>query len=232
MFVVSSESFTNFSFDCDVPRETILDEVVVTGTHSAGKTTLLSDYGCRTEMLEEAADYKLPSGFTAGYEYVEGVVVPVVIAPEAATRYASTVAKNSRTLTDMYTLEHQIGIESIAQQLMVRANVVAAHLSHRLQPNMSTPVAIVASDRSQLDGHVYSSVRLPEAEQEEVDMAVVAKATGGSIPKITQGAPFAIEKRPARLLQMILASRLLPTTPKPLLSLQNTAQTILNLEIE
>lgn len=184
MFIISSESFSDFPFDCDIPRETVMDQVVVTGTHSAGKTSLLEDYGTQTKLLEEVTGYKVPANFSANYEYAEGMPVPVVIAPEAATYYADTVAKNNRVVTDQYTVEHQIGIESVAKRLITRAQVVAAHLAHRLQPDPDIrPRAIVVSDRSQLDGHVYSRIRTPNAEQELIDMAHVALATGGKAPK-------------------------------------------------
>lgn len=187
MFVINSESFTNFPFDCEVPGDTVVGQVAVSGTHSAGKTTLLHDYGSQTELLEEVTGYKVPKGFTAGYEYIGSITVPVVIAPEAATYYADRIAKSSRVLSDEYTIEDQIGIESTASRLITRANVIAAHLSHRLQPDAARPCALVATDRSQLDGHVYSSIRTPGAEQELIDMASVARATGGAIPSNYSG---------------------------------------------
>ena len=195
MFIIDKESYTNFPFDCEIPGETIIDEVIVTGTHSAGKTTLLNDYGTQTDLLEEVAYYKIPAGFTANYENIRGVTVPVVIAPEAAAYYAERVAKNNRTVTDQYTIENQIGIESIAKRLIVQANVIAAHLSHRLQPNIRRPHAIVVSDRSQLDGHVYSAVRLPDAEQELIDIAEVAQSTGGKTPHNYSGHPIPYRQR-------------------------------------
>jgi hypothetical protein len=182
MFVVDNESFVNFPFDCNVPRETVIDQVVVTGTHSAGKTTLLNDYGTQTELLESITGYKVPAGFAAAYERVDDVTVPIVVAPEAATYYAQKIAKNSRVVTDQYTIDDQIGMESTAKRLITRANIVAAHLSHVLQPDIARPLAIVASDRSPLDGHVYSAIRTPDAEQELIDMASVANATGGKTP--------------------------------------------------
>jgi hypothetical protein len=190
MYSIDSSSFSDFPFSCEVPGDILIDQAVVTGTHSSGKTTLLKDYGTKTEVLNEVTGYEIPSRFTAGYEYVEGLTIPVVIAPEAATFYANRIAKNKRVVTDQYTMADQIGMESIAKRLIIHANVVAAHLAHRLQPNLERPIAIVVSDRSQLDGHVYSSVRVPEEEQELIDIAAVAKATGAGVPSNYAGFPI------------------------------------------
>ena len=154
---------------------------VVTGTHCAGKTTLLRDYAEASRLFDVPEGLYEPS-FLVAAEKIGARIVPVVIAPEAATAYAPFVDRP--VLTSGYTLEDQIGIELRALTNINTAASIAAELAKRL--HRERPLAVVLSDRSELDGHVYSRLRAPQAEQEVIDLRAVAKATGTLLTAPTQ----------------------------------------------
>lgn len=154
---------------------------VATGTHSAGKSTLVSDY------FETLHDVGLIGGeeqgalhtFLAGSIVFQNIHIPVVAVPEAATLYAKETAK-PELLTTGYTLEDQIRIELLADALGTDASLLSEQRFDELNPtHHGRRLAVLLSDRSGLDGAVYSRVRLPDSEQEQIDLADVMRKTGG-----------------------------------------------------
>ncbi len=156
---------------------------VVTGTHSAGKTTLVSDYVAtlnnRRTIGGESQDalYYYSAG-SLTYNHLE---IPVVTIPEAATIYALE-RRTPEVLTTSYTFDDQVRMELLADTLGTEGSILAESLFDALNPaHKGKRVALLLSDRTGLDGAVYSGVRLPAQEQENVNLYEVMKNTGGML---------------------------------------------------
>lgn len=125
--------------------------VIITGTHSAGKTTLLNAL--------------------AGIDFTQ----PTQFVPEAATDYTSRLGKHNVT-TDGYTFADQIGIEVHALSLIASA---MDDIMTRAA-NTPESRGLVVADRSMIDGAVYSRLRTPDADTDTLSMFDIEHAIDDS----------------------------------------------------
>lgn len=151
---------------------------IVTGTHSSGKTTLLNDLGESLPRLE------IEPPFRAVSEEIGGKTIPIVLVPEAATYYARSVGRPD-ILTNNYSFEQQVQIEFVSAGMVASAVLLAEELAVKLQTSGSRHGFII-SDRSMLDGHVYSRLRTPDHPDDPVNLRQVAAATGMLLLSPTQ----------------------------------------------
>lgn len=145
--------------------------VVVTGTHSSGKSTLISDIeaGKLSELGIYDHDY---DDFGYGLLETDDGRHPYVTIPEAARRLAD-LSHNPSLLAEDYSLEFQLDIESDALFRIHTASAMALELTEDylreniISPNQPEIKPIAISDRGPLDGIFYSKLQLPD---ENVDI--------------------------------------------------------------
>lgn len=145
--------------------------VVVDGTHSSGKTTLLNDYFKGAAMLDETFDCYFP--------YKErGAGIPVFGVAEAATAYDAWVrpARTESCLTSGYNLLDQAAIELTAFSSIEAAMIACG----RRAKDLGAPAGIVLADRSPASGHVYARLRLGRTAN-NVDLREVCAASEGKL---------------------------------------------------
>lgn len=153
---------------------------VVSATHSAGKTTLVSDLldvstqNTETEVLIRGSENIGYPWFRGGLLSIAGQEIPLVVAPEAATLYAQQNPDQHPT-TEGYSFEHQLMIEGLAINLMTEAMIGA----HELAISSGNDIALALLDRSALDGIVYSRILAPEHDQENISLAELTKKVLG-----------------------------------------------------
>jgi len=153
--------------------------VVITGTHSSGKSTLLSDI--EVGKLSTLGIYD--DGYNdLGYGFLEtdNGTQPYITVPESARRLADAYHRPD-LLTDHYDLDFQLEIDF---QALCRINT-ATHAADELPRALldegliesSQPVItpIIIPDRGPLDGIVYSKLQLPG---ENVDIIRGSPRTG------------------------------------------------------
>lgn len=146
--------------------------VIITGTHSAGKTTLFEDYFSEGESVC-GLDYGGSCNFYVTGREIGGVHVPIVGVPEAATLYAEE-AHNPRILTTDYKMADQVWIEQRGLLMNGAATILAAEMAHQWNKSRSEIFGVLVTDRSPLDGTAYSAVRLPDEEQELFELRQLA----------------------------------------------------------
>lgn len=147
--------------------------VVITGTHSFGKTTLLNDI--ETGKLSDLGlyDYEY-NDFGYGLLEAENGTHPFITVPESARRLADLFHRLD-LLTDSYSLDFQLEIESSALFRIIAATNMAKELSRELvgdgviEPSQSVISPIVIPDRGPLDGIVYSKLRIPDENMDAVN---------------------------------------------------------------
>jgi predicted ATPase len=151
-------------------------EMLITGTHSSGKTTVID--GFRDVELEASLGIPESYGFSVqdiqidGENGPTGLAVPVLSVGEAATKYASSLNDLS-VLGENYTFEHQrkIEIEADGALQMARVALVKAVRSLRATneyDNLAN-AAVVLADRGPIDGGVYSKLRIPEEDDDTLN---------------------------------------------------------------
>lgn len=156
------------------PELQAIGHVVVDGTHSGGKTTLIQDYVAQKELLpDDGADFGTKHGFTYPYvcvtENVDGIEVPVVISSEAALSRAQKYPWR-KMLTEEYNTVDQGAITFHAALNIVTGASYAARMADKLQPNAALPFGVTLSDRGPLSGYVYADTRLPGYNHDVFDM--------------------------------------------------------------
>jgi hypothetical protein len=139
--------------------------VVVTGTHSSGKSTLISDIeaGKLTELGIYDHDY---SDFGYGLLETDDGRHPYVTVPEAARRLAD-LSHNPGLLAEDYTLDFQLEVESDALFRVHTASAMAEELTadclreNIISADQGEINPVVISDRGSIDGIIYSKLRIP-----------------------------------------------------------------------
>lgn len=140
---------------------------IITGTHSAGKSTLLSgiEAGKLNDLNVHDTEYD-----DFGYAVIQddtGNKHPLLTIPESA-RWWADIAKHADFLAENYTLDFQIAVDSHVvsriHNAMHLARTVTSALIDRDGIPSSQPIVrpVILSDRGPLDGIVYSALRLPD----------------------------------------------------------------------
>ena len=153
--------------------------IVVTGTHSSGKSTLLSDIEVgKLSTLGIDDDGYNDLGY--GFLETDNGTQPYITVPESARRLAD-IFHRPDLLTTHYDLDFQLEIDF---QALCRINA-ATHMADELTEVLldegliesSQPVItpIIIPDRGPLDGIVYSKLQLPG---ENVDILRGSPRTG------------------------------------------------------
>lgn len=145
---------------------TNLPIVIVDGTHSSGKTTVIRDYIDSHQII---TDPELDFGPTKDRTYpnvcvaeeIGGLVVPVVISAESATIYAG-MHPSRNVLTSGYNRIDQGAITIRALIDIYRSRVMASFMARKLQPDNPKPIGIALADRGPLSGIIYGRTSLPE----------------------------------------------------------------------
>jgi len=181
--------------------------IAITGTHSAGKSTLMNDF---MQALDPLEGQLYPWLREATFTLASGITIPIVGVTEAATDYAHTIAKDPSVMTHNYRMEHQIGVESIAFNRLLYGGQRCAELAASYQSSNRRLIGLLISDRTPLDGHVYSRLRLPAEEQVYIDMEHVAQFTGGRPPKTVHDSPIPYRWRIRRSVREMVDIALLP----------------------
>jgi hypothetical protein len=170
-------AFQGFECEDGVPAE--INLCVATGTHSAGKSTVIEAFN--DDAFTEEYGIGLTDPYDLAPKYIggllEGTDVPIITGEEAMTAYAR-INGHPNLATTGYTFERQIAIESMAQWIITEAMAIAMHAATDLQPDKPVRRGIVFVDRSALDGLPYSSLRT-DNDQENIDVRQVEMATIG-----------------------------------------------------
>jgi len=134
--------------------------VVITGTHSAGKTTLFNDLQDHLPKTE---------------------CTNVAFSEEAATTYATTQPGKELSLTDGYTPEDQVIIE------VNNFGAITEAVDSTQSSDDTHPGGLVISDRSPLDGLAYAMLRTGE-DQRLVSMyetySSAQNSAGNTVPGV------------------------------------------------
>ena len=137
---------------------------VITGTHSAGKSTLLNNFemGKVSTLGIEGKDYD----DDLGYGIVDSPIGPraLITIPESARMLADACGRPD-LLAENYTLDFQLSIDAVLQFRIHEATAITSQVSERLVKEGLLPQSdgadhpIVLSDRGPLDGVIYSEAR-------------------------------------------------------------------------
>jgi|GEM_PF-5295338 hypothetical protein len=154
--------------------------VVLTGTHSSGKSTLMSDV-----ELGKLSDIDTPDpeydDFGYGLVKADGGLHPYVTVPESARRLANLYYHHPDSLAENYTLDFQLNVESDALFRIHSATEMATQLTGKfieggvISPAQPEVTPIVISDRGPLDGIIYSKLLIPG---EDMDVVGGSPRTG------------------------------------------------------
>ena len=158
----------------NVPVESDVYQVSITGTHSSGKSTLLNlfERGSMNEFLipEDSEDL----GWGAIYDIEHDQTVPVVTVPEAATWLA-----NRMNWPEYLTTDYNHGVQT---------EIDAQHVHRLIEAYMTIPVVragvaarygelsdatVLMTDRSIADGLPYSANRTPDEPNIDVSPNVI-----------------------------------------------------------
>jgi hypothetical protein len=146
------------------PLETVV--AVITGTHSAGKSTLLAGFeqGKLSDLVVRDRIYD-----DLGYGIVDSPngQRALITVPETA-RWLADRVKRPDFLAENYSLDFQLDIDALVKSRIHAAigstgEVVNALLEQgKLSPSKATMKPVVLSDRGPLDGVIYSQERMPD----------------------------------------------------------------------
>jgi hypothetical protein len=157
----------------EFPDRAGIDEItyfgIVTGTHSAGKSTLVNSLSdpVFTERFRLDHSRIHPNFPKLGGRVLDisGMQVPLIVIEEASTFYVRKTG-DPTVVTDNYTFEDQILMEELTCELR---GLAAEHMSEilpELQPAANPRIGVLLSDRFTPDGFAYSSLRTPDKEQD------------------------------------------------------------------
>jgi hypothetical protein len=140
--------------------------VVITGTHSAGKSTLLSglEDGKLSDLGVLHPEYD-DFGFGVQQDSHSGIEIPVITVPESARWLAVDVHNRPDLLAENYQLDFQLSIDAETIFRFHAGNELAATAIKNMQREgllmgaSSHMQPLVVSDRGPLDGVVYSELR-------------------------------------------------------------------------
>jgi len=142
--------------------------IVITGTHSAGKSTLLSDIEVgKLETLGITNIEGEYDDFGYGLAESDSGIRPFVTVPETA-RWCADLYKRPDFLAENYNLGFQLNIDSQALFRTHAAAFATKSLTASLKESGDIPSSqtvinpLVVSDRSAMDGVVYSELRIPK----------------------------------------------------------------------
>jgi nicotinamide riboside kinase len=125
----------------------------ITGTHSAGKTTLLDGLINYSTAIDELPDAPKTIPYPK-FRRLDGVAVAFV--PEATTAYMHHTGLNTLATTD-YSREHQVAMEEYGLSLIMSGfTELAEYLAFTKEKH-----GLILTDRTPLDGPVYRTKRLP-----------------------------------------------------------------------
>ncbi|MEO6109415.1 MAG: hypothetical protein ABIP50_00175 [Candidatus Saccharimonadales bacterium] len=153
------------------PLETSI--AVITGTHSAGKSTLVGDFeqGKLSDLGLENREYP-----DLGFGVIDTPTGerPLIIVPETARWYADELGRPD-FLGENYNLPFQLDIDFLAidrvQAAVGSTGLVAAKLRElgKVSDTVQATLPIVLSDRSSFDGLIYSHERISDQETDIID---------------------------------------------------------------
>lgn len=185
MISVGAESLAILQSDEAEPAIEV-NYVVVDGTHSAGKSTLIDSILAESDLVK-GPDFYFGGGILskAGRRYpfycatrdIDGVKVPIVLSSEMASQYDDS-HPGQNVLTDNYNQYDQAAITFRAFFGTQEAASLAAHMATNFQPHRQNKAAMVITDRSPVAGFVYAETRLPEADHRQVDVNAMAEHDG------------------------------------------------------
>ncbi len=170
-------AFRDFECDDGVPAEIFL--CVATGTHSAGKSTVIEAFSNDAFTDEYGISFTDPYDLAPKYKgsLLEGTDVPIITGEEAMSAYAR-IKRLPDLATTGYTFERQIAVEIMAQSIIKDAVTIAMNVATKTQPDKPLRQGIVFVDRSAMDGLPYSLLRTNN-DQENIDVRQVEIATIG-----------------------------------------------------